>query len=80
MTMRIRSFEAVKTPRINSQPTNALSLHTPVLPRFPEKIRRLVDAAYAAHGGAHQMTLDEWRGVEEELKRKLVNEYYEQQQ
>ena len=76
---RIRSFEAVKTLRINPQPTNALTLHPPVLPRLPERIRRLVNAAYAAYGAAENMTLDKWRDVEEELKRKLANEYHEHQ-
>ena len=51
--------------------TSARTLHTPTLPRLPERISRLVIAAYAAHGGAENMTFDEWRGVEEDLKRKL---------
>ena len=51
-----------------------------MLPRIPERIHRLVNAAYATHGGADHMTLDEWHDVEEELKRKLVNEYHEHQQ
>ena len=58
----------------------ALALHAPMLPRVPERIRRLVNAAYAAHGGADHMTLDEWYDVEEELKRKLENEHQEHQQ
>jgi len=57
------------------QTANALTLHTPVLPRLPAKIRRLVRAAYAAHGGAESMKLDEWREMEQELKRKLENEH-----
>ena len=57
------------------QTANALTLHTPVLPRLPAKIRRLVRAAYAAHGGAESMKLDEWREMEQELKRTLENEH-----
>jgi hypothetical protein len=58
----------------------ALALHAPMLPRIPERIRRLVNAAYAAHGGAERMRLGEWHDVEEELKFRLENEYHEQQQ
>ena len=56
------------------------SLHTPVLPRLPEEILRLMAAIYAAHGGAERMSLGEWHDVEEELKSRLENEYHEQQQ
>jgi hypothetical protein len=75
-----RSLEAVKTPKFNPQPTNALKLHAPVLPRFPERLRQLVKTAYAAHGGAESMTLDNWRDLELQLKRRLENEYNECQQ
>ncbi len=54
---------------------SALTLHTPVLPQLPARIRRLVNATCAAHGGAERMTLDEWRDLEQELKRKLENEH-----
>jgi hypothetical protein len=40
------------------QSLGALTLHTPVLPRLPEKILRLMAAAYAAHGGTECMSLD----------------------
>ena len=73
-------FEAVKTPRINPQPTNALTLHAPVLPQLPERLRGLVNAAYAAYGGAENMKLDDWRDLELELKRRLENEHQEHQQ
>lgn len=49
----------------------ALTLHTPVFPRLPERIRRLVDRAYTARGGPEHMNLDEWRDVEHELEQKL---------
>lgn len=64
----------------HQQLLGAVTLHTPVLPRLPEKILRLMNAAYAAHGGAERMRLGEWHDVEEELKSKLENEYHEQQQ
>lgn len=48
-----------------------LALHTPVTPKLPEKIRQLVSAACAAHGGAEHMTLDQWRDVERELQSRL---------
>jgi hypothetical protein len=67
-------YEAVKTHRINPQPTNALTLHAPVSPQFPERLRGLVNAAYAAHGSAENMSLNDWRDLEMELKRRLENE------
>ena len=62
------------------QSLGALTLHTPVLPRLPEKILRVMAASYTAHGGAEHMTLDEWRYVEQELKQRLEHEHHEQQQ
>ncbi len=56
------------------QSTVALTLRTPVLPRFPERLRQLVNAAYAAHGGAERMSLAEWRDLEQELNRRFENE------
>ncbi len=56
------------------------TLHTPVLPRLPEKFLRLMDAAYAAHGGAERMSLGEWHDVEEELKHRIEHENQEHQQ
>ena len=53
------------------QPTSTFKLHNPVLPPLPEKVRRLVNAAYEAHGGAEHMNLDEWREVEQELQQRL---------
>jgi hypothetical protein len=47
------------------------TLHTPVLPRAPRQIRLLVDLACAAHGGMGRMSLDEWRDLEQQLKRRL---------
>jgi hypothetical protein len=40
------------------------------LPQFPEKLRRLVEVAYAAYGGAEYMKLSDWRDLELELKRR----------
>jgi hypothetical protein len=59
---------------MNPQPTNAFMLHTPVLTGLPERLRRWLNATYASHGGAEHMTLEDWRGVEQELKRRLQNE------
>jgi hypothetical protein len=58
----------------HQQATNALNLKVSVLPHLPEKLRRWVNAAYAAHGGAELMTLDDWRELELQLKRRLKNE------
>ena len=69
----------MKTPRLNPQPTNALLLHAPVLRQLPERLRGLVSAAYAGHGGAENMKLNDWRDLELELKRRLENEYHEHQ-
>jgi len=55
------------------------TLHAPVLPRLPEKILRLMDAAFAARGGAERMSLSQWHDVEEELKSRLEDKYHEQQ-
>jgi hypothetical protein len=53
------------------QLTGARKCDTAALPPLPERIRQLVDAAYAAYGGAEHMSLDQWRALEEELVRKL---------
>ena len=74
-----RNFKAVKTSTINQQPTNTLTLHAPVLPQFPERLCGLVNARYAAHGGAQNMKLEDWRDLELELKRRLENEYQKHQ-
>ena len=70
----------MKTPKINPNLTNALTLFAAVLPRLPERLCELVQAAYAAHGGAENMSLNDWRDLELELKRRLENEYPEHQQ
>jgi len=70
-----RSFQAVKTSRINPQPTNALTLRAPVLPQLLDTLLGLVNAAYAAHGGVANMRLHDWRDLELELKRRLENEH-----
>jgi hypothetical protein len=58
----------VKKPRINHPPPpNVLRLHIPALPQFPERLRRLLEAAY---GGAESMKLSDWRDLELELKRR----------
>lgn len=69
-----RSLEAVKISRFNPQPTNAPMLHALVLPEFPERLRGFVNAAYAGHGGAENMKLNDWRDLELELKRRLKHE------
>ena len=35
------------------------------------RIRLLINAAYAARAGSAQMTLNDWREVEQEIKRRL---------
>ena len=68
-------FKAVKLPRIDLPPTNAAHmLRIPVLPPFSERFQRLVEATYAAHGGAEYMTLGDWRDLELELKRRYKYE------
>jgi hypothetical protein len=66
-----RSFEAVKTPKINPQTITALRLHTPVLPQLPQRLRGLVNTVYAAYGRAENMKLNDWRDLELELNRRL---------
>jgi hypothetical protein len=44
------------------------------------QIHLLIAAAYAARGGAGQMTLSDWRDVEQEVKRKLNNEFCKNKQ
>ena len=39
-----------------------------------QRIRLLIDAACAARAGSGQMTLNDWREVEHEVKRRLNNE------
>jgi len=59
---------------MHKQRTESYYPHTPVLPNVPDGFRRLVDAAYASHGGAANMNLKDWRDLELELKRRLENE------
>ena len=63
----------MKKPAINrdQQARSFGTLHTPVLPGLPERIRRLVNAACAARGGMGRMSLNEWRDLEQQLKRRL---------
>jgi hypothetical protein len=63
----------MKNPAINKHRPgrSAGTLHTPVLPELPEQIRLLVQAVCAAHGGMGRMSLDEWRDLEQQLKRRL---------
>ncbi len=67
-------LEAVRTPGINPPATNAFELHTAVLPQSAERLRRWLNTAYAAHGGAESMTLDDWRDLELEFESGLQNE------
>lgn len=71
----IEASVAVKNPRINQRPISALRRRTPVLPQLPQKLRGLVEAAYAAYGGAENMTLNDWRDLDLEFNRRLENEY-----
>jgi hypothetical protein len=72
----------MKKPRIerHQRSTNARTLQNPVFPPLPEKLRRLVNASYAAHGGVEHMSLDQWRDLEQELKRRLENWHEQHQQ
>ena len=67
----------MKKPGTNEhwQPVNALRRRTPVLPQLPQRLRGLVEAAYAAYGGSENMKLDDWRDLELELNRRLENEH-----
>ena len=58
--------------RKHEQSAGASTLHIPVLPKLPEKLRRLLNATYAAHGGAEHMSLHVWRDIEQELERGLA--------
>lgn len=42
--------------------------------RFEDRISSLINAACAARAGAAQMTLSDWREVEQDVKRKLQYE------
>ena len=63
----------MKKPATNKhQPAgSAGTLHTGVFSGLPEQIRRLIQAVCAAHGGMGRMSLDEWRDLEQQLKRRL---------
>ena len=63
----------------NQQARGAVRLHAAAVSRFAKRIRQLVSAAYAAHGGAEHMSLDAWRDVEHELKQRLENELQQPQ-
>ena len=55
-------------------PSGLLPLHTSSSPQLPEPVHRLLNAAYAAYGGAEHMTLDQWRDLEQQLKARLEHE------
>lgn len=57
--------------------SESISAHSLFRPRINGGIRFLINAAYAARAGAASMTLDDWRDVEQELKRRIANEPYE---
>jgi len=59
----------------NQQARGTVRLHAAAVSRFAKRIRQLVSAAYAAHGGAEHMSLDAWRGLEQELKQTRKNAY-----
>jgi hypothetical protein len=40
-----------------------------------DRVRRLINAACAAHAGSAQMTLNDWQEVELEVKERIENEY-----
>jgi len=81
MRKETMSFETVNRPRIDKRAHSipAGKLHTPVLPQLPERFRRWVNAAYAAHGGAESMKLSDWRDLELQLKRRMEKENHEHQ-
>ncbi len=61
--------------RVGHDPDFTPSILPPATaPRLPGRIRLLLYAAYATRGGSERMTLNDWRDVEEEMKRRLENE------
>jgi hypothetical protein len=52
-------------------PAGVHTLQSMVIPALPEQIRRLINAACTARGGAERMSLNDWREAEEEIKRKI---------
>jgi hypothetical protein len=44
-------------------------------PQFEDRIRLLINAASVARAGTAQMTLNDWRELELEVKERLQNEY-----
>jgi hypothetical protein len=54
---------------------NAAASQADAEPQLAHQIHLLIDAACAARAGAAQMTLDDWRQVELEVKRRLQNEH-----
>ena len=65
--MRISKRKASE--RHQSSPT----VHSAQLPPASEQIHQR-NSACAAHASAERMTLNDWRDVEQEVKRKLENE------
>jgi hypothetical protein len=60
-----------------SRNPKSTSVQSPFRPRINRHIHRLINAAFAARAGAAHMTLDDWRDVEQELKRKIAYEQYQ---
>ncbi len=42
---------------------------------FPKETRGLVHGFSATYGGIYPMNLDAWRDLEQQLKRRIENEY-----
>ena len=64
------------SPKCENQPARGnVRLHAAAVSRFAKRIRQLVSAAYAAHGGAEHMSLDAWRDLEQALKQRRDNAY-----
>lgn len=74
----------VQMPRLLSQKKdrscchgNPSASHPDAESQFTQRIRLLVHAACAARAGAAQMTLSDWRDVEQEVKQRLEYKKYE---
>jgi len=58
-------------------PAKQAGLRRSVLSRLPERLRRWLGTAYAAHGGMSHMNLRDWCALEEDIKRKLEHERFQ---
>ncbi len=66
---------SMKKTKTNKHPTNVLAPEKPNSTGSSERISRMLNRIYAAHGGITHLSLEQWRQVEQELTARFQNAY-----